>query len=109
MIECPIPIAFGQPQEAERAMAFIVPGLERTGPGERGDGIAAASERRERHGAAVMRRRIAWFGCDRRIEARKRVRMLALSCGDNAEIVCHAGMIWGERQRRAISRLSLGV
>ena len=87
MIERAAAVAFGEPQEAERAMGVVVPGIDRADPREALQGVARLAERLKRRGAIVVRGGVLRLGSDRRVEMPDGFAMPALGRGDHAEIV----------------------
>ena len=92
MIERAAPVAFRKPQESERAMGVIVPGLERADAAEILDGLARLAERLMRNGAVVVRRRVLRLGGDRIVEMADGGTMPALGRGKHAEVMRDGGM-----------------
>ena len=107
MIERAPPFALRQPEQAERAMAAVVLGLEGAGAAVARDGVARTAARFERGRAIVMRGGVARLGGNRRVEVTDRVGVLALRGGEDAEIVGDGAVARRHAQRRAIRSLRL--
>ena len=107
MIERTAAVAFGEPEEAERAMGVVVARIDRADPPEALQSVARLAERLQRRGAVVMRDGILRFGSDRGVEMGEGFAMPALGRGDYAEIVDDGRMTRSEAKRVTVGGLGL--